>query len=71
MIIYSDVLTKSILLTWLDGVLDDAPIALKINDSLELLFIVVSNGQERTLKMGVISHVDDEQVDPETNEQQH
>ena len=67
MTIYCDVLTKSILLTWLDDLLDDAPIALKINDALELLFIVVSaNGQERILKMGVISHVDDEQ-DPETN----
>ena len=71
MTIYSDVLTKSILLTWLEDALDVAPIALKINDSLELLFIVVSpNGQERILKMGVISHVDDEQ-DPETNEQEH
>lgn len=68
MTIYSDVLTKSILLTWLEDVSDDAPIALKINDSLELLFIVVSpNGQERILLMGVISHVDDEQIDPETN----
>ena len=42
MTIYCDVLTKSILLTWLDDLLDDAPIALKINDALELLFIVVS-----------------------------
>ena len=71
MTIYSDVLTKGILLAWLEDVLDDAPIALKINDSLELLFIVVSPyGQERILKMGVISHVYDEQ-DPETNEQEH
>jgi hypothetical protein len=69
MTIYSDVLTKSMLLTWLEDVLDDAPIALKINDSLELLFIVVSpDGQERILQMGVISHVDDEQ-DAETNSQ--
>jgi hypothetical protein len=68
MTIYSDVLTKRMLIEWLEGVLDDAPIALKINDSLELLFIVASpNGQERILQMGVISHVDDEQIDPETN----
>ena len=68
MTIYSDVLTKSMLIEWLAGVSDDAPIALKINDALELLFTVVSpNGQERILKMGVISHVDDEQIDPEMN----
>ena len=68
---YSDVLTKSMLIEWLAGVPDDAPIALKINDSLELDFSVVSaNGQERILRMGVISHHDDEQ-DPETNEQKH
>jgi hypothetical protein len=68
MTIYSDVLTKSILLTWLAGVADDAPIALKLTDSLELDFIVVSpDGQERILRMGVFGHVDDEQ-DPETNE---
>jgi hypothetical protein len=71
MTIYSDVLTKSMLIEWLAGVPDDAPIALQINDSLELDFIVVShNGQERILRMGVISHHDDEQ-DPETNEQKH
>jgi hypothetical protein len=32
---YSDVLTKSMLIEWLAGVADDAPIALKINDALD------------------------------------
>lgn len=71
MTIYSDVLIKSMLIEWLAGVPDDAPIALQINDSLELDFIVTdANGQDRILRMGVISHHDDEQ-DPETNEQKH
>jgi len=68
---YSDVLTKNMLIEWLAGVPDDAPIALKLTDSLELDFIAVSpDGQERILRMGVFGHVDDEQ-DPETNEQEH
>ena len=65
---YSDVLTKSMLIEWLAGVPDDAPIALKINDSLELDFSVVSaNGQDRILRVGVILPDKGTQIEPETN----
>ena len=61
-----DVLTKGTLLAWLEGVPDDANIALEINDSLELEFFVTANGQERILRVGVILPDKREQIDPES-----
>ena len=64
----NDTLTKGTLIWWLTDVPDDANIALQITDSLELEFIVVAaNGQERTLRVGVILPDKDAQIGPETN----
>jgi len=62
-----DTLTKTVLIGSLADVPDDPNIALEINDSLELEFIVVSaNGQERILSC-VILPDKREQIDTETN----
>lgn len=61
-----DVLTKGLLLAWLEGVPDYAHIALEIHEFGQLEFIVTdSDGQDRILRISVIPP--DEQTDTETN----
>lgn len=68
-VLTNDALTKGMLLAWLGDVPDDTNIALEINDSAQLVFIVVdAKGQERILIVGVFGPYDDEQTDPETNQ---
>ena len=56
------------MIKWLAGVPNDANIALEINEFGQLEFIVIAaNGQERTLRVGVIGAGEGEQTDPETN----
>ena len=73
MTIHSDVLTKNILLAWLEEVPEDAPIGLELNEPFMIDFVVVSpNGQKRIFRMGITGPTDDdEEIDPETNEQEH
>jgi hypothetical protein len=63
-----DVLTKGLLIAWLVDLPDDTVIALEINESAQLDFIITApNGQDRILRVGVFGAGDDEQIDPETN----
>jgi hypothetical protein len=48
---------------------DDTVIALEINESAQLDFIITApDEQDRILRVGVFGAADDEQTDPETNE---
>ena len=70
MTITNDVLTKGILLAWLGDLPNDTNIALEINESAQLDFIVTdTNGQDRILRVGVFGPHDGDQADPETNQQ--
>jgi hypothetical protein len=69
MTIYQDALTKGLLTAWLADLPDDTVIALEINESAQLDFIITDvNGQDRILRVGVFGPYDDEQADPETND---
>lgn len=69
MTIHQDALTKGLLIVWLADLPDDTVIALEINESAQLDFIVTApNGQDRILRIGVFGASNDEHTDPETNE---
>jgi hypothetical protein len=58
-------LTKGLLIAWLADLPDDTVIALEINESAQLDFIVTDlNRQDRILRVGVFGPYDDEQIDP-------
>jgi hypothetical protein len=68
MTIRQDALTKALLIAWLADLPDDTVIALEINDSLALDFIITApNGQDRILRVGVFGPNNDEETDPEMN----
>lgn len=63
-----DILTKGLLIAWLADIPDDTVIALEINESAQLDFIITApNGQDRVLRVGVLGPADREQTGPETN----
>jgi hypothetical protein len=69
MTIHQDALTKGLLIAWLANLPDDTVIALEINESAQLDFIVTdTNGQDRILRVGVFGPNDDEQTDAEKND---